>query len=32
MMGPEQALAGLSVKTVVEILQLPPVKGKIIFS
>ena len=32
MMIPEKALAGLSVMTVGDFLQLPPVLGKFIFS
>ena len=31
MMIPEKAFAGLSVMTVANLLQLPPVRGKIIF-
>ena len=32
MMFPEKAFAGLSVLTVADLLQLPPVRGKLIFS
>ena len=32
MMIPEIAFAGLSVMTVADLLQLPPVRGKVIFS
>ena len=32
MMIPEKAFAGLSVMTVADLLQLPPVRGKLIFS
>ena len=31
MMIPEKAFAGLSVMTVADLLQLPPVRGKLIF-
>ena len=32
MMVPEKAFAGLSVMTVIDLLQLPPVRVKVIFS
>ena len=32
MMSPEKAFLGLSVMTVVDLLQLPPVRGKLIYS
>ena len=32
MMIPEKAFTGLSVMTVADLLQLPPVRGKLIFS
>ena len=32
MMIPEKAFAGLSVKNVADLLQLPPVRGKLLFS
>ena len=32
MMFPEKTFTGLSVLTVVHLLQLPPVRGKLIFS
>ena len=32
MMVPEKVFAGLSIVTVADLLQLPPVRGKLIFS
>ena len=32
MMIPEKAFAGLSIMTITDLLQLPPVRGRFIFS